>query len=146
MLSDCQIAPIVSARNGVHFTPVTGVDNSLTGVGADRPNVVGEAYVRNRSRLLWLNPSGFASNPVGTFGNAGVYSLTAPGYFNIDVGLSRSFAVREAHRLEVRFEVFNAANHVNLAAPVATLTNARFGQITSAGEPRILQFAMKYHF
>jgi hypothetical protein len=146
VLSDWQIAPIVSARSGAHFTPVTGVDNSATGVGLDRPNVTGQPYLRNTTSLLWLNPAGFAANPVGTFGNAGVYSLSAPRYINMDVGLSRSFRVHESQRLEARFEVFNAANHVNFSAPVATVTNARFGQITSAGDPRILQFAMKYHF
>jgi hypothetical protein len=146
LLSGWQIAPIVAWRSGVRFTPVTGVDNSMTGVGLDRPNTAGNPYVRDTGRLLWLSPAAFAANPVGTFGSAGVFSLVAPGYFNIDLGVSRSFALTERHRLEARFEAFNAPNHVNFSAPVATVQNARFGQILSAGDPRILQVAMKYRF
>jgi hypothetical protein len=146
ILSGWQVAPIVSVRSGLRFTPVTGVDNSMTGIGLDRPNVIGNPYVRNTSALLWLSPAAFSPNPVGAFGNAGAFSLVGPRYFNIDLGISRSFAVYEQHKLEVRFEAFNATNHTNLATPVATVQNARFGQITSAGDPRILQFAMKYQF
>ncbi len=146
LLSGWQIAPIVALRSGGRFTPVTGVDNSMTGVGLDRPNVAADPYSRNSSRLLWLSPAAFTSNPQGAFGNAGVFSLVGPRYFNVDLGISRSFAVREKHRLEVRFEAFNSANHVNFSAPVASVQNARFGQIISAGEPRILQVAMKYRF
>ena len=146
LLSNWQIAPIVAVHSGNPFTPVTGADNSMTGVGLDRPNVVGQPYVRNTSTLLWLSPAAFVPNPIGTFGNAGTYSLYGPRYFNIDVAISRSFVIREAQRLDVRFEAFNSTNHTHLALPVASESNARFGQITSAGDPRILQFAMKYHF
>ncbi len=146
LLNNWQIAPIISAQSGLPFTPVTGVDNSMTGVGLDRPNVVGQPYVRHTSTLLWLSPAGFTANPVGTFGNAGAYSLYAPTYFDMDLGISRTFIVHEAQQLEVRFEDFNSTNHVNFAAPIATENNAHFGQITSAGNPRILQFAMKYRF
>jgi hypothetical protein len=146
LLNNWQIAPIISAHSGLPFTPLTGVDNSMTGVGLDRPNVVGEPYVRNTSSLLWLSPAGFAPNPIGTFGNAGTYSLYGPGYFDIDLAISRSFVIHEAQRLEARFEAFNSTNHTHLALPVAAENNARFGQITSAGDPRILQFALKYQF
>ena len=64
--------------------------------------------------------------------------------FNLDVALSRSFQVRESHRLEARFEAFNSLNHVNFANPTSSLSSAQFGRITSAAAPRILQFAMKY--
>lgn len=145
-LSNWQIAPIVSVRSGSPFTPLSGVDNSMTGIGLDRPNVVGDPYVRDTNRLLWLSPLAFTPNRAGTFGNAGAYSLSGPGYFDVDLAISRVFSVRETQRLEVRFEAFNSTNHVHLATPVATENNARFGQITSAGDPRILQFAMKYQF
>ena len=90
------IAPILVVRSGSRFTPVTGVDNSMTGIGLDRPNIVGDPYVRNTSTLLWLNPAAFAPNLIGTFGNAGVYSLVGPGYFNVDVAVSRSFTLETA--------------------------------------------------
>ena len=146
VLGHWQLAPLVSMHSGLWFSPTTGVDNSLTGVGLDRPNMVGNPYVRNTSTQQWLNPAAFAANPVGTFGNAGAYSLQGPGVFNLDMALSRSFQVRESHRLEVRFEAFNSLNHVNFANPASSLSSAQFGRISSAGAPRILQFAMKYVF
>lgn len=146
LLSNWQIAPIVSLHNGFPFTPTTGLDNSLTGVGLDRPNVIGNPYLQNTSTLQWLNPAAFTANPLGTFGDAGAYSLVGPHYFDIDLGVSRYFKVRESQRLEARFEAFNVLNHVNFNSPVASEQNAHFGQITSAADPRILQFAMKYDF
>src|SRR5581483_439234 len=62
LLSGWQIAPIMTARSGVRFTPVTGVDNSMTGVGLDRPDALGNPYVRNLSTLFWLSPTAFAPN------------------------------------------------------------------------------------
>ncbi|HWB85951.1 MAG TPA: carboxypeptidase regulatory-like domain-containing protein [Bryobacteraceae bacterium] len=146
LLSNWQIAPIISAHSGSPFTPLTGVDNSATGVGLDRPNVLGSPYANTANELLWLSPASFTPNPAGTFGNAGAYSLVGPSYFDIDLAISRTFAVHEAQHLEVRAEAFNSTNHVALANPVATENNSHFGQITAAGDPRILQFALKYQF
>jgi hypothetical protein len=146
LLSNWQLAPLVSLRTGLWFSPATGVDNSLTGVGLDRPNVVGDPYIRNSSTLQWLNPAAFVANPVGTFGNAGNDSLAGPKYFDVDLAFSRSFQVLESHRLEVRFEAFNTLNHTNFSTPTTSLSSAQFGRISAAGAPRILQFAMKYSF
>ena len=52
----------------------------------------------------------------------------------------------EGHRLEFRAEFFNVINRVNLGNPNTTLTNALFGRITSAGDPRIIQLGLRYAF
>jgi hypothetical protein len=111
LLGDWQLSPIVSVRTGFPFGPAAGRDNSRSGVGADRPNLVGDPYVKNLNTRQWLNPAAFVANPVGTFGNAGWNSLRAPGYFNIEVGLSRYFSIRESQRLQLRFEFFNDQPH-----------------------------------
>ena len=105
-----------------------------------------DPYVRNTSTLQWLNPTAFVANPTGTFGNAGAYSIQGPGYFDLDLGLSRFFQLRESKRLEVRFEDFNSLNHTNFSNPTATLSSAQFGRISSSLAPRILQFALKLTF
>jgi putative transposase len=48
--------------------------------------------------------------------------------------------------LEFRAEFFNVFNNVNFRLPNSRLTSAGFGQITSAFDPRIIQFAMKLAF
>jgi hypothetical protein len=146
IVSDWQIAPIISVQSGGWFSPTTGTDNSLTGVGLDRPNVVGSAYERNLTTHLWLNPSGFTPNPLGTFGDAGAFSLEGPAYFDIDTALSRLFVVHNEQVIEARFEAFNTLNNVNYANPTAAENSANFGKILTSNSPRILQFAMKYNF
>lgn len=72
--------------------------------------------------------------------------MVAPGYFDIDAAVSRYFNITERQRVELRFEFFNLTNHVNFNPPDNTVTDATFGQILGAGDPRILQFALKYTF
>ncbi|MGI8989209.1 MAG: carboxypeptidase regulatory-like domain-containing protein [Bryobacteraceae bacterium] len=141
-----QLSSLVTVHTGFAFTPFTGVDNSLTGVRQDRPNVLGDPYVRNTKTLVWVTPSAFAPNALGTFGNAGYNSLLGPAFFDLDTNVSRYFPVTERQRFELRFEFFNVLNHTNLNLPVSTLSSASFGKIQSAGDPRILQFALKYSF
>jgi hypothetical protein len=146
LLGNWQLGTLVSVHTGFPFTPLTGVDNSLTGVKQDRPNMVGSPYVQDKSTLVWLNPAGFAANPLGTFGNAGYNSLIGPRFFDLDANLTRSFQIREHQRFELRFEFFNLLNHTNLNTPVSTLNSSAFGKIQSAADPRILQLAAKFKF
>ena len=124
-----------------------GFDNSMSGIGLDRPNAVGNPYVKQTTGALqWLNPNAFPISAPGTFGNAGRCSLEAPGYFDVDAALSRYFNITERHRVELRFEFFNLTNHVNFSAPDNGATDMTFGQILGDVSPRILQFALKYTF
>jgi hypothetical protein len=141
-----KFAPILVIHSGTWFSPQTGLDNSLTGIGLDRPNVVGNPYVRNTAALQWLNPNSFVANPLGTFGNAGSDSLLGPASVNVDAALSRQFYIREHQRLELRFEFFNLFNHPNFSNPDNNLQDNTFGQILGDAGPRILQFAAKYTF
>jgi hypothetical protein len=136
----------LTAHSGFNFNTTSGVDNSLTGVGQDRPNVVGNPYVRDTNSLVWLNPAAFVVNAPGTYGNLGFNALVGPAFFDIDSALSRAFPIHEAHRLELRFEFFNALNHTNLNNPISNFHSSSFGQIQAASDPRILQFALKYTF
>jgi hypothetical protein len=141
-----QLAPIFTAHTGAYFTPVTGADNSRTGIGLDRPNVISEPYVENLGNRRWVTPNGFIANAIGTYGNAGPFSLQGPGYFDLDVALSRTFVLMEHTRLDVRSEFFNVLNHTNFNNPSGTLSSQNFGVLLSAADPRILQFAMKLTF
>ena len=146
LLGNWQLSPIVAVHSGAWFAPVDGVDNSMSGVTLDRPDAVGNAYIRNTSTRQWLNPNAFVLSAPGIYGNAGMGSLAAPGYFDIDAAVSRYFNITERHRVELRFEFFNALNRPNFSAPDNTVTDATFGEILSDVSPRILQFALKYTF
>jgi hypothetical protein len=148
LVGQWQLSPILSFHTGFPFTPTSGLDNSRTGGGSsdDRPNVVANPYVMNLNTQLWLQPSAFVQNPVGTFGNAGWNSLRGPRFFDLDVSLSRFFPIRESQGLQLRFEFFNSTNYVNFGNPVSNFNTATFGEILNAGNPRIIQLAAKYTF
>jgi len=63
-----------------------------------------------------------------------------------EFALTRTFKVSGAQNVQFRWEVFNVFNHVNFNAPVTALNSGSFGQIQTAGDPRIMQFALKFTF
>jgi hypothetical protein len=54
--------------------------------------------------------------------------------------------VRGRSSLELRAEVFNATNAPPLGNPHAIFGTPAFGTIASAGDPRVIQLAVKVHF
>jgi hypothetical protein len=91
------------------------------------------------------NPS---FDPDAPFGNSERNLLTGPPSRNVDVSMSRLFHLTEQLRLELRSELFNIFNWVNFANPNANIAVApTFGRVTStAGGPRVIQFAAKVEF
>ena len=157
LVRNWQLAPLVRMSTGTPLKVLSGQDNSLTGEGFDRPNLVPGVPVYTSSmgpNLQYLNPQAFAQNATGTFGNLGRNVINYPGAIQVDVALSRSFSLKERLKLEWRAEAFNVINHTNFTGYsantygglTATLTSAQFGRITTAGDPRILQFALKLLF
>jgi hypothetical protein len=165
LLSNWQLAPLFHASSGQPLNVTTGHDNSLTGLNNDRPDqVMADVYQANQSCksppcVQWINPSAFVANPPGTFGNVGRNELRGPGTVNVDTALSRIFGISERFRLEARAEAFNIINHPNFVGAISpaglvaafttmntNFSSASFGQVQSAFDPRILQFALKLSF
>jgi hypothetical protein len=94
----------------------------------------------------YFNVSAFAPNAIGTFGDSGKNILRGPRFFDTDLGLLKNFALLERMSLQFRAEFFNAFNNVNFGQPQNYLGSSQTGQITSAGSPRVLQFALKLGF
>ena len=145
-LGDWEISPIITAQTGSPFNPISGIDNSRTALNADRPNVTGDPYLKNRATLQWLNPASYTANAVGTFGNAGWNSVRIPHYVNVDAALARTFPVREAFNFQFRAEAFNLLNHTNFGQPANNKNTSTFGSILSSNPARILQLAVKMNF
>jgi hypothetical protein len=150
VLSNWNFAPLVRYQSGLPANPTTGKDNSLTGSGLDRPNVVAGAPMYTDAahglKYQYVSPGVYTANAIGTFGNAGHLSLRGPGYFDVDLAVSRQFKLLERLTLQARVEAFNALNHPNFGLPVGNVSSANFGQITSASDPRIMQASMKLVF
>jgi hypothetical protein len=141
-----QVSPIVSLYSGQPFSITDGSDVSLTGVGADRPNVVMTSGVLPHTLAQWFNPAAFVLATPGTFGNSGRDNLVNPGSINWDMAISRNFPFKERFILHVRADMFNIMNHANWNGPAGGMTSSTFGQITSFGGPRLIQMALKLNF
>ena len=103
-----------------------------------------------RTLQAWFDPSAFHQQAPGTFGNAGRFSLVAPGSINWDMAVSREFPFRERWRLNFRADFFNIMNHANWLLPptgnTISITSGTFGQVTTFGAPRVIQMSMKLFF
>src|SRR5260370_21776384 len=107
--------------------------------------IIGNPYGKKTTNN-YLNPAAFALPALGTLGNVGKSSIRGPGMWQFDMALSRTFQVHERQRMEFRAEAFNVTNSLRMNDPVTNFTSNTFGQVTSALDPRILQFALKYIF
>jgi hypothetical protein len=148
---DWQLSGILSVSSGGFYNITLGRDNSLTGVALDRPSLVADYQLSNRTFDRWFNPAAFQASAAGTFGNLGRNVVLGPKFVNADMGLVRQFGLREGMKLEVRAEAFNVINHANMDTTATSsfhtaLNDPKLGQITGAGDPRILQFALKIYF
>ncbi len=106
---------IITVESGTYFNVVSGRDNSGTGINLDRPDLVGNPRLpadSPRAELIarWFDPNAFRQNAPGTFGNAGRNLLEGPYRAAVDLGVAKSFSVKEQHRIQFRAEAFNAFN------------------------------------
>jgi hypothetical protein len=144
-----QTTGIVTLLGGQPFTVTSAGNVSLTTVGsyADLvPNCNTHTRSNSDPRLGWFNTACFKQAATGTWGTLGRNTLRGPGTANVDWGLYKNFNITEALKLQFRSEFFNLFNHTNFGNPSATVTGTTFGQIWGAGDPRIIQFALRLSF
>jgi outer membrane receptor protein involved in Fe transport len=117
----------------------------------NRPDVVPGVSVNlprgQRTADHFFNTDAFAAPARYTFGNAGRDTIPGPGNNVFDFALQREFRVREGHTVRFRAEAFNAFNHPNWGIPGPYPDfGPFFGKIFTSGEPRRMQFALRYDF
>ena len=145
LTDDWQIGTVFQARSGAPLTPTTTGNLSLTGLGNQRPFVVGDPDVDDpHDRRAWFNTAAFAPNTPGIWGDTPRGFLRGPAYWNIDLALSRVLRMTNEHRIELRVEAFNLTNRVHLGNPNVTLgqRQLRPHHEHDAPTPRIMQFAV----
>jgi hypothetical protein len=122
--------------------------NAFAGFGVQRPNLVGdpELPADQRTTAHWFDVSAFAVAPQFTIGTSSRNPVRGPAYRSVDVAAIRRIPLGSRPTLEVRLEAFNVLNTPPLGAPAAVLGAASFGTITTAGDPRVIQLALKLGF
>ena len=96
-------------------------------------------------------PSGaanaYTTTAVGAIGNVGRNTLRGPGIDVFDAALLREFPIVEGWNVEARWEVFNVTNTPEFGQPNGNITSGGVGSITTlAGDPRVMQFALRVSF
>lgn len=156
-LGGWQFGTIASLIAGQPFTAATGFNQSRDGQNtiADRPNLRPGA---KQNPILggpdkYFDPTVFALQPAGTYGNLGRTTLIGPGLANVDLNLVKITPVNERLKLDFRAEFFNVINHANFALPNSQIFNTAGQILGSAGRitatkttSRQLQFALKLMF
>ena len=139
---------IVNARSGIPLNVIAGGDRSFSGITAQRPQrVLDDPYAEEKTLGQYLNPAAFAQPALGTLGDFPRNGVRGPGYWDVNVALSRVLGFGAGRNLELRLETFNLLNNFNWGNPIVNLTSGTFGRIqTQAGAPRILQFGVKFGF
>jgi len=132
---------------GDYMTISSGLDRALNGeIGPQRAKqVLGNPFA-DRNSLTYLNINAFEQPALGTVGNMRPANIVGPSQFTLDLSLARNFQLRESQRFEFRAEAFNVTNSLRRSDPTSSLNSNTFGQIRTALDPRIMQFALKYIF
>ena len=142
-----QLSMILRWQTGNFGTVTTGVDNALSGIGIQRPlQVLPNVLMPNATVDHYLNRAAFVSPATGTLSTMAPLLIPNPGSFQLDTSIQRLFRIHERHTIQFRWEIFNLPNHLNAGAPTLGLNSTAFGTITTASDPRIMQFALKYLF
>jgi hypothetical protein len=171
LLDGWEIGGIYTYQSGVpvHLTDSSS-DNSLTGgfdfEPADRPDVVGPIHTQDPHKSgcafgtgagtsspctpvpnQFFNPNAFAVEPLGQFGNARHNMFAGPPVNNWDFTVIKRTALTERYSFEFRAEFFNILNHTQFYNPDGDIgAGPQFGVISSARDPRFVQFGAKLAF
>jgi len=134
-------------RSGSRLNVTTGRDNAFNGITAQRPNQVSDDLYGDKTLINYLNRNAFAQPAAGAFGDFVRNGVTGPGFWTVDLALSKLVAFAGRQSVELRLEAFNLLNTFNWGNPNTNFGSGTFGRIqSSAGAPRIMQFGIKYAF
>jgi hypothetical protein len=143
ILGGWEISGITTVSSGPTASP--GISTGRNGL-ATRPDLAGGAIEGPRTVEQWFNTAAFAEPAPGFFGNAGRNIIREPGTHKWDMSFFKNNRITESVNLQFRAEFFNIFNHANFNGINTTFGSGSFGQVTSARDPRIIQFGLKLAF
>jgi len=136
-----RIGGILNARSGVPINvtinrpdTVTVGGVTLTNIpggntrGTQRPDLVAGVDPYLKQGVRWINPAAFAAPMPGTFGNLPRNFLRGPGFWQLDLMLSKDVRFANTQGVQFRVEVFNIINRLNYENPAAVLPAGTIGQ------------------
>ncbi|WP_353072482.1 TonB-dependent receptor [Tunturiibacter gelidoferens] len=160
IVGNWNLSGIATLQSGLPYTPTISGDQANTGVGSQRPNVIGKPLLL-RNHNCWyfdsknsacktLAPAGadaYAVPALYSYGNGGINLLRADGLVQFDLSLLKSFHFSETRSLEFRGSFFNLFNHTTFAAPTTNIDSSSAGQVSSTlNGSRQIELAAKIYF
>jgi hypothetical protein len=159
-LGGWQISNIMTIRTGLPLNvtlAATGINPATNqqykfynmNGGTLRPDLVGSPNTGispEVNRNDFLSSTAFVVQPLNTPGDASRDVALGPGLFSLDLSLVKRFAVTERSAIDIRADAFNSTNRVNFGNPGTSFGSSTFGVISTAGNPRIMQLAVRYRF
>ena len=155
-----QATGVTTLQSGLPFTPSISSDTANTGVGGQRPNVVGKPTVL-RKPTCWFyisaNPSCAALDPSGvsafsvpaafTYGNGGRNNMQYDHLIQFDFSLTKLITLGAERSLEFRGEFFNIFNRPTFGSPSTTINSSSGASVGSTlNTSRLIEIAVKAHF
>ena len=159
-----QVNALAIFQSGAPFSVTCGAawprcDFNADGVNNDRVNLPSSGTdLGNPSQEQWLqgvmNADDFTLPAVGTAADQPRNAFRGPGFRNLDLSLVKNFRLpgiaAPESTIQVRLEMFNALNWVNLNGPSSSVSAANFGQVTSqrggTGGARVVQLGARWTF
>jgi hypothetical protein len=172
VLDDWEVSGITQFQSGFPIRLNTEDDteliNSLFFLGTEAPSLVAPFTKLDPRKTYtnlglstpgyWFNPNDFATAatpngapvpPLGSFNNGTQRTICCgPGLIDWDFSVHKKIPLSETKYLQFRAEIFNVFNHTNYSNPDGGFSDGptSFGKISTAGDPRLLQFALKFFF
>jgi len=142
--------PIRLSNDSINASSDTELINSFFFVGTEAPQRVAPFTTLNPKKNggYWFSGSDFANPPLGQFNNGTQRTICCgPGLNNTDFSVHKLITLTESKYMQFRAEIFNIANHTQFTNPDGNIGDGPlFGKITSARDPRLVQFALKLFF
>lgn len=149
LLGGWSVSGLVQLQSGITF-PVTQITNfnAFAGFGTQRPNLKRDPRLPSgqQTTAQWFDTGAFTVAPQFTLGNSSRNPVRGPGYRTANIAFIKRTYFDEVRNVEFRAEIFNLTNTPPLNNPNGVLGNPAFGTITSAGDPRVIQFGLKMNF
>jgi hypothetical protein len=143
-----EVSGIVTMESGLPINiNLTGAQQGNGVNGNNRPNLTGTLTTPHLVDE-WFSQGAFSAPALGAWGTLPHNDLRGPGRDNWNLSLFKRFNLWESRGsyLELRLETFNTWNHTQFNAVDTGFGDSRFGQVTSAFDPRVLQLGGKIYF
>ena len=157
LFGNWQLSTVVLGKSGTPFSVLSGSDapgfGNVDGTQNDNPilldpAILGSSIDHPDTAAERLPKSAFGfMRPTDARGNLGRNTFRRDGILNVNMALSKRWALSGDQSILFRVESLNVTNHPQFAEPGNGIAFANFGQITNTlNDGRTFKFTLRYSF